>query len=208
MKKFAFGLSTAALLMAGAAIAAPQGGGRMNPDADGNGVVTRAEAQAQATAQFARMDANKDDQINQADHDLRRQERRTKMFDALDTNKDGSVTRAEYMAFKPEPRPAKDGKSAADAGSATDAKGPRDGKRHHMGKRGHRGGAMMMRGVDADNNGSISQAEFTAAAMRRFDAVDANKDGQITREERQAQREQMRGKWREAKQQQQQRDGS
>lgn len=183
MKTLTLGISAAALVMTGAAIAAP-GGSRPNPDADGNGIVTRAEAQTHAAAMFTRMDANNDGQLNQADRDLRRQERRAKMFEALDADSNGSVTRDEFMAFKHE------------------GKGDRDGKRHRMGKRGHRGGGMMMmRQADTNNDGAISQAEFSAAASLRFDAIDANKDGQITQEERQAHRQEMRSKWREAKQQ-------
>ena len=60
-------------------------------------------------------------------------------------------------------------------------------------KRGHRGMAMMRR---ADTNGDkmISRAEFEAAALARFNRVDANKDGKITKEERQAHRAEMRSK--------------
>ena len=40
-----------------------------------------------------------------------------------------------------------------------------------------------------DGDKAISQAEFQTAALARFDAADANKDGQVTAEERAAQRE-------------------
>ena len=45
-----------------------------------------------------------------------------------------------------------------------------------------------MMGADADSDGRITQAEFTAAAMARFDGMDANSDGTVTAAERQAQR--------------------
>jgi hypothetical protein len=60
------------------------------------------------------------------------------------------------------------------------------------GKRGGHHGMMMMGKADTDGDKAISQAEFQTAALARFDAADANKDGQVTAEERQAQR----GAWR------------
>jgi hypothetical protein len=43
-------------------------------------------------------------------------------------------------------------------------------------------------GTNAD--GAMTQADFVAAALTRFDARDADKDGQLTQAERQAAREQ------------------
>ena len=78
------------------------------------------------------------------------------------------------------------GDKRADAGE-----GKRDGMRGHHGKRGGHHG-MMMGKADTNGDKAISQAEFQTAALARFDAADANKDGQVTAEERQAQR----GAWR------------
>jgi hypothetical protein len=50
-------------------------------------------------------------------------------------------------------------------------------------------GGMMMGKADTNGDKAISQAEFETAALARFDAADANKDGQVTAEERAAQRE-------------------
>ena len=69
--------------------------------------------------------------------------------------------------------------------------------RGHHGKRGGHG--MMMARADTDGDKAVSQAEFQAAALARFDAADANKDGQVTAEERAAQREAWKakaGEWR------------
>jgi Ca2+-binding EF-hand superfamily protein len=175
MKKLTIGLSVVALAMAGTAFAAPgQGGQARWGDADKNGTLTRAEAQTHATEMFARMDANKDGKLDTAD----REARRTAMFDKIDTNKDGQVSREEFSAKRP------DGERRGDG-------------RHRMGHRGggkgwggHGGG--MMRMADANKDNAISQAEFTAAAQQRFDRTDANKDGQVTKEERQAARTAMR----------------
>ena len=48
---------------------------------------------------------------------------------------------------------------------------------------------MMLKMADTNNDGAISQAEFTAAALKHFDQMDANHDGKVTQDERQAARE-------------------
>lgn len=181
-KKIIFSTLGAALIAA-PVLAAPGGGAK--GDADGNGVLTRAEAQTHATQMFAKMDANKDGKLDAADRTARRAEMQAKMFERLDANKDGSISKAEWDQHGAD-RAAKRADKRADAGEAK-----RDGMRGHHGKRGgHRG--MMMGKADTDGDKAISQAEFQTAALARFDAADANKDGQVTAEERQAQR----GAWR------------
>lgn len=171
MKKLTIGLSIAALAMAGVAFAAPDQRG----DADNNGTLTRAEAQAHATARFAKMDVNKDGKLDAAD----REARQTALFDRIDTNKDGQLSRQEFAAGRDGGRP------GAEAGQSPDGK-------HRMGHRGGwggpggpRGGGMMQL-ADTNKDGAISQAEFSAASLQHFDRADANKDGQVTKEERQA----------------------
>lgn len=45
-----------------------------------------------------------------------------------------------------------------------------------------RGGGMMMR-ADTDNDGVITKAEALAQAAQRFDRMDLNRDGKLTRDE-------------------------
>ena len=186
MKTITLGLSVAALAIAGTAAYAQNTQHAqhaqhtqhtMRGDADGNGVVTRAEAQTRAAAMFARMDANSDGRIDQAD----REARMGRMFDRMDADKNGQVSRAEFTNAHQSMHAMR---GSADA--------PHEGRRG--GHRGGHGGMMRMMAARADANkdGAISQAEFTAAAMQRFDRVDTSKDGQITAEERQAARAQMR----------------
>jgi hypothetical protein len=172
MKKLTIGLSIAALALAGTAYAAPGHWG----DADNNGTLTRAEAQTHANEMFTRLDANKDGKLDAAD----REARRNAAFDRIDTNKDGQISRQEFAAERPD-----------QAGRDQD----HDGK-HRMG---HRGGGKgwggpggpggprgdMAQLADTNKDGAISQSEFSAAALQRFDSTDANKDGQVTKEERQ-----------------------
>lgn len=91
--------------------------GRPNPDANGDGTVTRAEwdaaiatrgaeASRRAGEMFARLDTNNDGQLgqaelqaqraNRAEHRGRRQERRERP--RMDTNNDGQISRAEWLA--------------------------------------------------------------------------------------------------------------
>ncbi|WP_267393330.1 MULTISPECIES: hypothetical protein [unclassified Sphingomonas] len=58
-----------------------------------------------------------------------------------------------------------------------------------------RGGPMMR--ADANGDGVITHAEAIADAEARFAAMDSNKDGRITPDERQAAREAMRAHFRE-----------
>ncbi|WP_332817484.1 EF-hand domain-containing protein [Sphingopyxis sp.] len=191
MKKFSL-LTLGAALVAVPVLAAP--GGAAKGDADGNGVLTRAEAQASATQMFAKMDANKDGKLDAADRTAQHAERHAKMFASLDADGNGSISKAEWdqhSADRAEKR-AERGEKRAAAGEA--GEGKRDVMRGHHGKRGgHHGmGSRMMGKADTDGDKAISQAEFQTAALARFDAADANKDGQVTAEERKAQR----GEWR------------
>ncbi|WP_052071708.1 EF-hand domain-containing protein [Sphingopyxis sp. MWB1] len=182
-------LTLGAALMAAPAFAAP-GDKRPSADADGNGVITRAEADAAATQRFQRLDVNGDGKLDATDREARRAEMQKKRFERLDANKDGQVSQAEWDQHAA----ARDAKRA---GSDKAGAGERKGKRGHFGKRGgHRMAAAMMMKADTNGDKAISLAEFRAAAMARFDQMDANKDGQVTAEEREAARSAMRGKHR------------
>ena len=190
MKKKISLLTLGAALIAVPVLAAP-GGAR--GDADGNGTLTRAEAEAHATQMFARMDANKDGKIDAADRTAKRAEMQAKMFERIDADKDGSISRAEWDQHGAD----RAGKRAESGDKRTEAGEGRKGKRHAMrGHHGKRGGhhAMMMGKADTDGDKAISQAEFQTAALARFDAADANSDGQVTADERQAQRAAWRAK--------------
>ena len=184
MKTTLIGLSLAALAFGGAAVA------QKAPAPANDGVVTRAEAQACAGQMFADLDVNKDGRLNQADRDARM----ARMFDRIDTNPDGSVSRDEFMAHHAggaEGHPRMGGMGHGEMGDG--------GMNHggmHAGMGGGRMGMMMLRMADADKDGAVSQAEFTAAVLSHFDQADANKDGRVTPEERRAAQQAMRVKMR------------
>lgn len=172
-----------AALIAVPVLAAPGGA---KADTDGKGTLTRAEAQAHATQRFAKMDFNKDGKIDAADRTAKRAEMQAKKFTSLDADGNGSISQAEWANQGAE-RAAKRAERAEKRAAAGET---REGKRHAMRGPGKRGG--MMAKADTDGDKAISQAEFQTAALARFDAADANKDGQVTAEERKAQR----GEWR------------
>ncbi|MET1756077.1 hypothetical protein ABVV53_11510 [Novosphingobium sp. RD2P27] len=200
MKKYMIGLSMAALAVAGSAFAAP-GSGQAMVDTNGDGVITRSEAQSAAATMFTRLDANRDGKLDQLDHEQRRQQMKTAKFDRLDANKDGQISREEFMADTGRDKHAayKDGSMAHDRGQRGSKGDWRGGMRHG----GHHGGMMgMARMADSNKDGVITQAELTTVALAHFDAADTNKDGQVTSEEQQAMREQMKAKWQQKRAQQ------
>lgn len=172
------GLSLGALVLVGSAYAA-QGGIKL--DADGNGVITRAEAQAGAATLFARLDANKDGKLDQSDRALLREKMKARMFERLDQDNNGEITKSEFMIGK--------GHGHGERGHGQDKPG-------HADTMGFGAGDLMRMVKQADTNGdgAISQAEFTTAVMARFDAMDTNRDGQVTQAERQAYRAQMKAR--------------
>ena len=192
-KKFAF-LTLGAALIAGPVLAAPGPGGKADPGA----TVTRAEAQANAAARFAKMDANGDGKIDASDREARRVAMRTKAFEGLDANKDGNVSKAEWdqASADRQAKRAERKEKRAEAGEPG-KRGP--GMRGHHGKRGGhhgmRGGRGGMMNADANGDKAITAAELQTAALARFDAADTNKDGKVTPEERQAHREAQREAW-------------
>jgi len=84
-------------------------------------------------------------------------------FAALDTDKDGFLSPAELAAARPA-RPGGEGR--------------------RLRGNGPRGGGMMR--MDANGDGKVSRDEFITGTLRRFDMMDANHDGQLTKAERQA----------------------
>lgn len=72
---------------------------------------------------------------------------------------------------------------------STDTKSPHGG----------RGPDHFMSKVDADKDGKVSKAEWSAKGEKMFNESDSNKDGFITRDEAQAFHEKRKAKWQERK---------
>lgn len=185
-KTLTLGLSIAALAVAGTAVA--QNAPAANRGDWANKTVSRAEVQTQAATMFDRMDANHDGKLDQAD----RAARKTQMFAKLDTDKNGQLSPAELEAgHKLRPGRSEGAPGGDHAGMAGMDHGKMGG--HKMGGRGMHGG--MGRMADANKDGTVTRAEFVAAALTRFDAGDSNRDGSLTPAERQAAHAAMKAQW-------------
>ena len=149
---------------------------------------TRDEVVAKVRERFARADANRDGFVAGDEMRGQRGERRARRmamrggqqranpgaaFERLDTNRDNMLSREEFAAGR--------SMRAERRGRLGEMRGQRGGMRGQGG---------MLRRADADRDGRVSLAEAQAAALRRFDMVDVNRDGRITPEERQQMRQQ------------------
>ena len=163
--------------------------------------LTRAEVEQRSAEAFARMDANDDGVLNQADREARggsssgstgstptttasstrpTARRASKQaFDRIDADHSGGISFEEFTALREqrqERRAERRGPKVAPACA---------GRRRPRRLRGGRG---MARAADTDRDGTVTQAEFASAALARFDRVDADKDGTISADERPAPR--------------------
>ena len=184
MRKLTLSIGAALLATAGVAVAAPQIASRMQAD------VTRTQVQATAAEHFAKLDANGDGKLDTAD----RAARQAKVFDRIDADKNGAISREEFAAKRGERR---EGVQAGrhGMGGADMPRGRMSG--HRGGHGGMRGGDMggMAKAADTNNDGAISQVEFSAAALAHFDKADADRNGTVTQAERKAARDAMKAQW-------------
>jgi len=148
---------------------------------------TRAEVQAKIAEHFAHLDGNRDGFVTMAEAQAMRTERREKRseriderradrFDRLDTDRNGQLSRAEFDARREH---------------RAERRAARPGRMHARALRGNLHGRMFAM-ADANKDQRVSLQEATAAALHHFDSVDANRDGQVTRDERKQMRQRMR----------------
>lgn len=151
MRKLTLALSSAALALSGAAFAQSAPAPRApKPDQ------TRAQAQARAEALFARMDANRDGTLDEAD----RAARRDQMFDRLDTDRNGAISQAE-LAARGE---ARGGDRAGQRRMARASRAPALTDAQKAERR-----AERFARIDTDQSGSLSRAELEAMHAARGD---------------------------------------
>ena len=154
-------------------------------DANRDGFVTKAEADAMRTQMRAKFADNRAERI---EHRKQRTEmRREHSFERIDANNDGSISRAEFDAAH----------ARRDAMVDRNKDGRPDGRRFagamrkmHAGMGGF--GGRMFEVADANKDGRVSLQEAQAAALQRFDTADVNRDGRITREERMQRKQKVR----------------
>lgn len=168
-------------------------------------VMTRAETVEMVRAHFGRLDADKDGIISSAEAAARlkhpggawqgenamRHDRAdpNAAFDRIDANKDGAISRDEFAKVREE----RIERRMAMRDRKEGAKDGREARKHVMRMHGGRGfGGRMIVMADTNKDGRITLAEAEALALRHFDQLDANRDGQVTPEERRAGRPIMR----------------
>lgn len=206
MKTFLFAAGAAAAI----AWAAPA---LSQPAAIGSKPMTgmaRGDIDQRVQRHFARLDANRDGFITQAEMQslaAQRPKRRdpAAAFARLDANGDGQITRAEADAAHAARARARAGAHGgmferADANrdgvisrSEFDAAPAHRGGRRTGADRPHALGARMFAIADTDRDGRVSLAEATALAMGHFNSADANRDGIISADERRQMRQHRRG---------------
>lgn len=96
MSKLLMSAAAVSLLMSASAMANHHG--KMSPDANNDGTITRAEFMSQAEARFKMMDANNDGKLTEAD----RAAAQKMHFDKMDANKDGKLSMSEVKATRGE----------------------------------------------------------------------------------------------------------
>lgn len=169
--------------------------GMARADADGDGRISQAEFVAGRVSRLTAVDANGDGTVTPEEmaavREGRQAERADTHFARLDADGNGAVTRAEYDAAR-EARGERRDERRAEGGD----RGPRRGMRGPG--RGHRMGGEGMRG----ERGPVVVAEAEARLAEGFARLDADSDGYVTAEERQAARQ---GMWEERRDRRQQR---
>ena len=187
MKKTTLAASAAVLLSASTAAlyAVYPAFAEAGRDPMGDATLTWADAKAKADAMWTRLDVNKDGVLNEADREAKMGE----MFDKIDANHDGSISRTEFMEHHKTMMEGgwkgRDGASGQMPPPPGMDMGMGKGMGMMMGPGGHRLHEMAEK-ADTNHDGTITRAEFDAAAKARFDAADANHDGKLTAAERRA----------------------
>lgn len=165
-------------LAGGTALAQP-----VRADANRDGALTRAEFAVRIDQRFATLDVNRDGRLTQDERQAKREDKRgmhrgrhgggEARFERFDRDGNGQISRAEFAAHAAE-------------------------RKQRRGMRAERGGpgggrAGLATRVDANGDGMVTKAEFAQRAYAHFARKDVNKDGRLTRDERQAARAERRG---------------
>ena len=183
-------IAAIALAMPLAAQAGPGKGHRghgahlMQMDANADGNITRAEADASLAARFATIDADSNGFVTQDEMKAHHEAQRAEMKANWEARKAEAEAAGE---------PVREGKMMRDKDPAKAAE--RKAKRAEK-------AAEHWAAMDTDSDGQLSAAEFTAEHIKFFAKMDADSDGSITKAELDAAKAEMkerRGEWRDKK---------
>jgi hypothetical protein len=201
MKRTFLAAALAATALAGVAVAQPQGRGHSGGpgfgllalDANADGRVTRAELDSAQSARFQAIDANRDGfatpeefkAAREKQHAAASAEMASRRFAALDADKNGQISKTEFEAAATARPDHKDGAHGR-RGPDREFRAGAPGGRHGMDRGGRADGKPGRLGPDADADGKVSLAEFSARAVEGFTLADTNKDSAVTIAELQA----------------------
>lgn len=188
MKKFTFAAASVLALALAVPLVAQAGGHKGGGkhlemlDTNGDGAVSRAEAEAAYAELFGRIDTNADDFLTQAELKAGHEAHRAEM-------------KAEW-AGKREGRPAREPAADADPARAEAWKARKEERKAKMQTK----AAERFAAFDTNSDGRWSKVEYTAHRLEHFTRLDTDADGNITAAEQEAARARMkerRGKWRD-----------
>lgn len=163
-------------------------------DADGNGQVTKDEIKARRDAFQDARKAVRD--AADADKATAREALQAagpfmlpgagKMFDRADTDKNGTLSEAEVLASAEKIFERRDSNKdgALDTADARPMKGM-----GYQGKGGEERAERMLKRLDTNNDGKVSQDEMLAGATQTFERFDADKNGEVAKAEVDAKRD-------------------
>lgn len=162
----------------------------MRLDKAGNGYITRDEVVAAAQARFARLDRDGNGKLTPQEltgsrgrharpasgDDARvqaRAQRQQQRFDELDANHDGVVSKDEFIAAASARFQQFDSQGSGKVTAAQIVASPQ------AQQRAERAAMRVLKHLDANRDGAVSQDEYAAVAQKRFARLDRNGDGFI-----------------------------
>lgn len=157
-------------------------------DSNHDNKVTVDELNQASKKRFTEMDTDSNNLVSSDEFknhiQQRRQKRRTRIYNGIDVDSDGLMTEDEFLTFKYKRATERfhqmdiDEDGIISLEEFTTAKPRRHGKRF-KGKRGHR----IFSKLDANSNGQITRDESLAAWTNWFNRIDENKDKIVTTDE-------------------------
>ena len=166
-------------------------------DSNGDNLVTMEEFNGSAATRFDRMDEDGDGVVTAQEFGSyigeRRAEWRDHKFASMDSDKDGQVSQDEYVAYKQQ----RAQRRFQYMDTNKDGKLSKDEFRDHKKNRkhGHHGKGRIFSKLDADNDGQITREESLTAWRNWFKRIDANNDQVVSADEVAEYRKQKMNSW-------------
>ena len=157
-------------------------------DTNGDNIVTMEEFNTAAAARFNRIDADSNGVISKDEFHAymgkKRQERNAQRFQMMDSDADGQVSQQEYLTYKQQKAERRFKSMDLNNDGVVSQEEYEARKSRWSGrKHGHRGKGGIFAKLDANGDGQITRDESLAAWTSWFKRIDANGDQIVTAEE-------------------------